>query len=257
VRHFAEDPAQAPAIDDVVKQLHAIRAGAHLDSDRYLELIATFVQSIPYDTKSLKAGRLEMRFPVETLVDRRGLCGAKSVLLAALLKHEGYSVAVLEFGPENHMAVGVRGTSGDRGRLGDRRSGRVYPGTGWLFLETTSPTYVSDVPERYSGGVRLKSKPLVHVLRSAGTAYHSAGDVRRIVSVRESAVPAATALLAAAKKRSLTAEEAYAINRKLRIAAKASNSLRSNVVDKRGKRLGSLMDRAAAIAWIERNVWWR
>jgi len=46
-RAFAEDPAQKAAINDVCAQLLSISRREGLDSDRYLELIAKYVQSIP------------------------------------------------------------------------------------------------------------------------------------------------------------------------------------------------------------------
>jgi transglutaminase-like putative cysteine protease len=242
--HFTSDPAQLPAIDDVVAQLRAIRATANLDSDGYLELIAKYVQSIPYDDAQAASGTLRQRFPVETLVDGKGLCGDKSVLLATLLAREGYAVALLEFPPEQHMAVGVRGP------------GTSYDSTGWLFLETTAPTYVTDVPTSYSDGMRLTSRPKVHVVGSGTRTYGAAADIARIVHVRDRADAAATALYDSAKSQQLTFEQAAKINRELDSARTASISLRSNVIDERHRPIGVFMDRPQALRWIARYAWW-
>jgi len=241
---FADDPEQRPAIDDVCVQLRAIKAGAHLGQDQYLELIAKYVQSIPYDWAVYKAGTGAQRFPVETLVDCTGLCGDKSVLLADLLSHEGYAVALLDFGPEKHMAVGVLGP------------GKGYGSTGYLFLETTSPCYVTDVPTEYTGGMHLKSAPRVIPIGSGTLEYSAADQIARIITARESAQKAADRLYNSAKSSDLTDADVTAINRKLAQAFKAETSLRSNVIDQNGRSLGTFMDRSVAEQWITRNAWW-
>jgi len=241
---FADDPAQKAAIDDVCLQLRAVRDKAGLDSDQYLECIAKFVQSIPYDWKAFDSNTGKQRFAVETLVDGKGLCGDKSVLLADLLVHEGYSAALLEFGPEKHMAVGVSGP------------GTTYGQSAYLFLETTGPIYVTDVPEEYSGGMRLRSTPVVIAIGSGARLYNAADQIRRIIAVRDSATPSAEALYRQAKQQQLAPDQANAVNKKLDLAYHAATSLRSNVVDKSGKSVGTFMDRTTAIAWIDRNAWW-
>ena len=243
-RAFAEDPAQQPAIDDLCRQLQAIRDRAGLDSDQYLELIAKYVQSIPYDEASFKSGKGRQRFPVETLVEGTGMCGDKSVLLGVLLAHEGYSVALLDFKPESHMAVGLQGP------------GATFGGTGRLFLETTGPCYVTEVPDTYLGNIKLKSEPAVIALGAGSRTYGSAADVARIIRARESADEAAKALVAHAKGQSLTRSEANAINDKLDVAYKATVSLRSNAVDSKKRPVGTFMDRAKATPWVDRNAWW-
>ncbi|HEY5540033.1 MAG TPA: hypothetical protein VIL41_01105 [Coriobacteriia bacterium] len=241
---FADDPAQASAINDVCAQLRAIRRKTGLDSDQYLELIAKYVQSIPYDWKMYASGTGKQRFPVETLVDGKGLCGDKSVLLADLLAHEGYSAALLDFRPEKHMAVAVAGP------------GETYRRTGLLFLETTSPCYVTDVPTEYTGGMRLSSEPTVIVIGSGTARYTAADQIARIIRTRDTAGTAAEQLYQTAKQESLTQDQAREVNRKLDLAYYAATSLRSNVVDESGKSVGKFMDRTQAVRWIDRNAWW-
>ena len=241
---FADDPQQTPAIDDVASQLRAIRAKAGLDSDQYLELIAKYVQSIPYDWKTYDSGAGKQRFVVETLVEGTGLCGDKSVLLADLLAHEGYSAGLLEFGPEKHMAVGVIGP------------GKSYRKSGYLFLETTSPCYVTDVPSSYSGGMRLRSEPVVVAIGTGTQQYSAADEIGKIVAVRDSAQKASDRLYKSAKSQSLTNAQVAAVNRKLDQAYRAQTSLRSNVVDHDGKSVGTFMDRSQALHWIDSNAWW-
>jgi hypothetical protein len=241
---FADDPAQQSAIDDVCSQLRVIRGEAGLSSDQYLELIAKYVQSIPYDWAAYSDGTGKQRFPVETLVDGRGLCGDKSVLLADLLAHEGYSAALLDFGPEKHMAVGVSGP------------GKTYASTGYLFLETTSPCYVTDVPQVYTGGMVLRSQPVVVQIGDGMTQYTAADEIQKIVAARDSAQRASQRLYDGAKNQELSNAEVAAVNRKLTQAYKAETSLRSNVVDRKGKSVGTFMDRTVALRWLDQNAWW-
>jgi hypothetical protein len=241
---FTDDPAQKPAIDDLCAQLRAIRERAHLSSDQYLELMAKYVQTIPYDWSTLNDGNGKQRFPVETLVDGKGLCGDKSVLLADLLSHEGYSVALLDFEPEKHMAVGVSGP------------GKTYASSGYLFLETTAPCYVTDVPAVYTGGMVLSSDPVVVQIGTGAIEYTAADEIEKIITARDSAERAAQRLYDTSKKENLSNDEVVAVNRKLRQAYKAETSLRSNVVDKKGNSVGTFMDRVVALRWLDANAWW-
>ena len=243
-RSFAEDPAQQATVDDLASQLQRIRDRAGLDSDQYLELIAKYVQSIPYDNVSYESGKGHQRFPVETLVDGTGMCGDKSVLLGVLLAHEGYAVALLDFKPEKHMAVGVRGP------------GAAFGDTGWLFLETTGPCYVTDVPDTYLGGVKLTSEPTIITIGTGTKQYGAAADVARIVRARDGAESAASALYARARGEQLTRSQASVVNRKLDTAYRATVSLRSNAVDSKGRPIGTFLDRMKAKEWVDRNAWW-
>lgn len=241
---FADDPAQEAAIEDVCKQLRIVKNTGRMSQDQYLELIVKYVQSIPYDWKSYEAGSGRQRFPVEVLVDCTGMCGDKSVLLAVLLAHEGYSAVLLDFAAEKHMAVGVLGP------------GDTFKSSGYLFVETTSPCYVTDIPAEYAGGMRLNSEPHAIPIGSGTLQYSAADQVKRIVAARESAKTAADKLYAQAKSKSLSDEQVAAVNRKLQLAYQAQINLRSNVVDRSGASVGKFMDRTFALNWITQNAWW-
>ncbi len=66
---FANDPHQESFYTDLLAALREIRDRERLDDDRYLELIAVFVQSIRYETD---ASIVEPKFPIETYVDGEG-----------------------------------------------------------------------------------------------------------------------------------------------------------------------------------------
>jgi hypothetical protein len=145
-RVFIDNPCHEELFWQLLEQFRKIRTERSLDDDEYLELMTVFVQSIPYKTDN--AGS-PPKFPVETIADRNGDCDDKSLLLSGLLAYEGYNVSLLYFSPEEHMAVGVAG------------SGSTYRDTGYLYIETTNPSYVGISPKNLTGGVPLRSYPLV------------------------------------------------------------------------------------------------
>lgn len=154
------DPAQDPFYDALLGKLRAIRDKEKLDSDRYAELIAVFVQSVSYCTEAGQAPK----FPVETFVDGCGDCDDKSRLLAGLLSREGYGAVLFIFHDESHMAVGIRSPSND------------FKGSGYTYIETTSPAYIGFPSYEYSE-VKLHSVPEVIRIGDGQTAYTAASEV--------------------------------------------------------------------------------
>lgn len=238
-RYMVQDPRQAPVISDVAMQLRGIAARRDMGPSRYAELIAKYVQSMPYDFSKLNAGELQTEFPIVTLVDGTGVCGDKSLLLAALLAHEGYDTALLLFRAENHMAVGIKGP------------GAQYRDSGYLFVETTSPTYVSDIPSTFISGVDLKSDPVVIPIGLGKQQYAKALDVARIIRIREAAQEASDALYRRSSSTPMTAEDADDVNRRLKLAYDSQFKL--NVIEGHES---EYLDRASALRWISQNCWW-
>lgn len=60
-----------------------------LTSDEYVELLTTYVQNIPYKTVGA-----EVNFPIETVIENKGDCDDKSVLLTGLLAKSGYAAII-------------------------------------------------------------------------------------------------------------------------------------------------------------------
>ncbi|HJJ73862.1 MAG TPA: hypothetical protein O0X58_05870, partial [Methanocorpusculum sp.] len=96
----------------VLALFRKIRRELNLDSNRYLELLTAYVQGLAHDKEKLASIEIAPRFPVETVVDGTGICSDKSLLLAGLLSCEGYACALLHFGKENHLAVGIPAPDG-------------------------------------------------------------------------------------------------------------------------------------------------
>jgi len=163
-RAMIDDPAQEPFYTAVISALRTVKTEQNLDSDRYLELLAVFVQSIPYTT--VKAN--DPKYPIETFVDGVGDCDDKSMILAGLLAREGYAVALLYFEPENHMAVGVA------------CPGDSYRDTGYAFLESTGVTLVGVSEGPLDGNVTLESVPLVIPIGNGTTEYTSCDETQAL-----------------------------------------------------------------------------
>ncbi|WP_292365433.1 MULTISPECIES: hypothetical protein [unclassified Methanoculleus] len=162
---FINDSHQEPFYADLLAALREIRDREGLDDDRYLELIAAFVQSIPYETD---ASIVEPKFPIETCVDAEGDCDDKSLLLAGLLAREGYGVALLYFGDEGHMAVGVEST------------GCFYRNTSFAYIEATNASYVGIPPAALADGTVLSSDPLVIPVGGGDRCYAACGEIETI-----------------------------------------------------------------------------
>ena len=97
-RAMIDDPAQDTLYRNLTDAFRKIRDENNLSDDEYLELMATYVQSFPYVNIP---GNL-VKFPIETVMEKSGTCEDRSLLLAGLLSHEGYRVALFSFGPESH-----------------------------------------------------------------------------------------------------------------------------------------------------------
>lgn len=163
---FISDPAQDGFYRDALSEFRRVREELQLDSDRYAELLAVAVQSMPYQADG--AGGAP-QFPVETFAERTGDCDDKSLLLAGLLSQEGYRVAILFFGEENHMAVGI--AADDCG----------YRSTSYGFLETTNRSLVGIPPDKIDGPLTvLSTDPLVIPIGNGTLTYGACDETQGI-----------------------------------------------------------------------------
>lgn len=141
-----------PFYKTLLAQFRKIRREQNLTSDEYVELLTAYVQSIPYDHDKLASIEIAPRYPVETVFENRGICSDKTILLAGLLAHEGYSCAVLHFAKENHVTVGLPAPDGFD-----------YFGCGYAVVETTAISYIGAASSEF--GVcagRPKVLPIGH-----------------------------------------------------------------------------------------------
>jgi hypothetical protein len=163
-RAMVKDPAQDQILSDLLKELNKVRLLQGLSDDEYLELMAVYVQSLRYESLEQNPAK----FPVETVIDGAGDCDDKSLLLAGLLAREGYSVALLSFRPEAHMAIGVGSYD------------YLYKKTGYAFIETTNYSFVG-VPTGILGdNLTLYSNPDIIVINKGEKFYSRGNDTRYI-----------------------------------------------------------------------------
>ncbi|MEI7858068.1 MAG: hypothetical protein WCH85_11290 [Methanomicrobiales archaeon] len=144
-RSMVNDPAQEDLYHALTGEFRKIKNSHGLSDDEYLELMTLYVQSLRYETLTDNPAK----FPVETVVDGSGDCDDKSLLLAGLLSREGYKVALMSFGPEEHMVVGV--ASDDY----------LYKNTNYTYIETTNISFVGVPTDVLLGGRTLQSIPLI------------------------------------------------------------------------------------------------
>ena len=163
-RAMVQDPAQDSLYAALLTETDKIRLQQKLSDDEYLELIAVYIQSLRYETREQNPAK----FPVETVVDRAGDCDDKSLLLAGLLSREGYPVALLLFGPESHMAVGVGSDD------------YLYKITGYTFVETTNYSFVGVPTDKLGGNLTLYSDPVIIPI-SNGTKFYGSGSETRYI----------------------------------------------------------------------------
>jgi hypothetical protein len=111
---------------------------------------------------------LAPKFPIETFGDGYGDCDDKTLLAAALLSRAGYDVAIMFFEPEKHVALGIKAPGLD------------YEGTGYAYVEMTSPSLVGVAPETLSGDIELSSKPEVVKIGSGTLAFEAGKQISEI-----------------------------------------------------------------------------
>ncbi len=169
---FVREQSESRFIDDLAEDFRRIREDMTLDDDEYLELMACAIQSIPYGEP-----KGDILLPIEVVADGRGVCSEKSVLLAALLVHEGYATAVFALPIQHHVAVGVKS------------DGAWFARTEYAFIETTRPALVGDVSSENRAMGPVHRPPIVMVV-SDGIEYSSGAEVEYVLSrVRESLTP--------------------------------------------------------------------
>ena len=197
-RAFVNDERQEALYASLIASFRQVRAETGLSDDEYLELMAVFVQSLEYDTEGAEDIENGNRFPVETFVDGKGVCGDKSMLLAGLLSREGYDAVLFVFDPEKHMAVGIR--SGDAS----------YRGTGYAYIETTRLSFAGTEPDELRGGTTLASTPYVVPVGNGWKGYSAIAQTRYIESEQDEAEARIRALEAELKT---TASDSTQYNR--------------------------------------------
>jgi len=143
---FLDDPQQRKMLMNLVNKIKSKTN----ESDEQVRIAVSLVQKIPYDWEGFQTDSDYIRYPYEVLYDNRGVCAEKSRLLAFTLRELGYGVVLFEYSAENHMAVGIKCPVE-----------YSYKKSGYCFIESTSPTIITDSEGDYIGAGKLSSTPIV------------------------------------------------------------------------------------------------
>lgn len=150
--YWVNEPKNSAFMEKVGDALLDIARKENFNRFQTAEFALSFVQSIPYVVTEYPV------LPVQTLVDRKGDCDVKSVLLASLLKRMGYDVALLYFDSsvtgknEGHVAVGVA-FSDDEVPTKIGKYWYSYRDKNYYFAETTAPLALGDSAVKWGARV--------------------------------------------------------------------------------------------------------
>ncbi len=154
-----------PEIEALAGQL--LRLGQKQGYNGYDQLgntLAFVQQNVRYtDDLSPQTGQLieYPKYPLETLVEKKGDCEDQAILAAALLTAMGYRVALLVL--PIHVALGVAG-------FDDKPGSRVVhaaTGVRYLYAETTAPNWLpGEVPAEFRPYLASGQFEVLPVVRS-------------------------------------------------------------------------------------------
>jgi len=155
ISRLVREQSRAPAVTAMAEELRTLRRRLELDADEYVELIASAVQALPYGGADPR-----VRLPVEVIAEGYGVCDDRSLLLSALLLHEGYDVGVWAFDYQAHAAVAVR------------CSGPGYRGSGYAIIETNRPAFVGQMGAEFRAATPWRRTP--QLVRAGGRRAYEA-----------------------------------------------------------------------------------
>lgn len=162
VSQLVSAQAASPVIDRLAAEFRRIREERSLNDDEYLELMAAGIQAIPYGDPAE-----DTMLAAEVLARGRGVCTDKSLLLGSLLVHEGYDTVLWVFSTQRHVALGV---ASDRAQ---------YRGSGYAFVETTTPSFVGQAAAEYRAAGPVARPPATVFL--GGERSYGAGEQVEVI----------------------------------------------------------------------------
>lgn len=168
---IVNDPAQDEMYAELLGFFDVYAKHHNLTSDEYVELLTTYVQNIPYKTVGA-----EVNFPIETVIENKGDCDDKSVLLSGLLAKSGYAAGVAVFSEENHMTAAIKETE----------TGQVI--SSYILIETTRYAYIGEnaavIRSRTKNRTRVREDSVILVGGGTGV-YTAAWQVDAILEQRD------------------------------------------------------------------------
>lgn len=127
---FTTENSADKTISNLAQSIKELGVKNNLSENQVVELVASFVQTIPYDYDEYNNRETvvpKVDFPYVVLYKNKGICSDKSYLAYSLLRDLGYGVSFFLFPEDQHIAVGVE-------------CPLEYSNydSGYCFLETTS-----------------------------------------------------------------------------------------------------------------------
>ncbi len=140
---YVTHPDDDDYLGTIVQEFNRIAQEEGYSEKEKINLILTFVQSLPYSSDSITTAFDEYpRYPIETLVDYGGDCEDTSILTASFLDALYYEVVLVNL--PDHMGVGVEVEA--YGIYWD------HDGSRYFYLETTGEGWeIGEIPEEYEG----------------------------------------------------------------------------------------------------------
>ena len=155
---LTSDPVQQAQLGAIVETIRKLTP----DRDDQARATVALVQNIPYDIESFTLNSTKDKYPYTVIYNNSGVCIEKSFLLAYLLGRLGFGSALLIFDKENHAAVGIK--------CPEKFSVNA---TSYCFIETTSPTIITDATKEVYG-VGTLSAPSAIIKTSEGQEFAGA-----------------------------------------------------------------------------------
>ncbi len=134
------------------------------NEDDQARIAISLVQNIPYNLNGVLTNSIHCIYPYEVLYTNTGVCEQKSMLLVCLLRELGYGCAILEFPSQNHAAVGIACPS----------EYAYY--SGYAFVESTTPSIITDCYGDYVGAGKLPSSPSYVIVIQDGKVMNSVSE---------------------------------------------------------------------------------
>ena len=135
-------------IKDITNKLKKISDEENFNDLDEVNFILKFVQNIDYAYDNKTKGCVEYwKFPVETLVEKKGDCEDTSVLYASILDALGYDIALLYYSwtqgdkKIGHIAVGLNLESAKGDYI------LTIQGVKYYYCETTNKSNVGEIPD--------------------------------------------------------------------------------------------------------------
>jgi hypothetical protein len=139
---YVTHPDDDDYLGTIIREFNRIALEEGYTEAEKVNLIITFVQSLPYTSDSVTTAFDEYpRYPIETLVEYGGDCEDTSILTAAFLDALYYDVILIN--PPEHMAVGI----------GIDAYGTYWEldGEKYFYLETTGEGWeIGEMPPEYA-----------------------------------------------------------------------------------------------------------